>query len=261
MSAVNDMEAELRSRDSELELSRQQHFHTEKMAAVGSLAAAVAHEINNPLAAIVGLAENLVAERKLGGYSARSADHQIDLILDQARRVMTITRQIGEFSLQRPLIPTFIDLNALIKSTCTFISFDKRFRGVSLQQDLAAGLPALYVVSDHIVQVLMNVLINAADALEGREEHAPTIRVETRLDGDFVVLTVSDNGPGIVPENLGRVFDAHFTTKPPGRGSGLGLSLCRSLVQQDGGDIRVTSVAGQGATVRIALPVPTDAMT
>ena len=174
---------------------------------------------------------------------------------------MTITRQIGEFSLQRPLVPTFIDLNTLIKSTCTFISFDKRFRGVSLQQDLAAGLPALYVVSDHIVQVLMNVLINAADALEGREEHAPTIRVETRLDGDFVVLTVSDNGPGIVPENLGRVFDAHFTTKPPGRGSGLGLSLCRSLVQQDGGDIRVTSVAGQGATVRIALPVPTDAMT
>lgn len=260
MSAVNDMEAELRSRDSELELTRQQHFHTEKMAAVGSLAAAVAHEINNPLAAIVGLAENLVTERKQGGYSARSADHQIDLILDQARRVMTITRQIGEFSLQRPLVPTFIDLNTLIKSTCTFISFDKRFRGVSLLQDLAAGLPALYVVSDHIVQVLMNVLINAADALEGREEHAPTIRVDTRLEGNFVVLTVSDNGPGIVPENLGRVFDTHFTTKPPGRGSGLGLSLCRSLVQQDGGDIRVTSVAGQGATVRIALPVPTDAM-
>lgn len=260
MSAVNDMEAELRSRDSELELSRQQRFHTEKMAAVGSLAAAVAHEINNPLAAIVGLAENLVTERKQGGYSARSADHQIDLILDQARRVMTITRQIGEFSLQRPLVPTFIDINTLIKSTCTFISFDKRFRGVSLLQDLAADLPALFVVSDHIVQVLMNVLINAADALEGREEQAPTIRVETRLDGNAVLLAVSDNGPGIVPENLGRVFDTHFTTKPPGRGSGLGLSLCRSLVQQDGGDIRVASVAGQGATVRIALPVPTDAM-
>ena len=260
MSAVNDMEAELRSRDSELELSRQQHFHTEKMAAVGSLAAAVAHEINNPLAAIVGLAEDLVMERKKGGYSARSADRQIDLILEQARRVMTITRQIGEFSLQRPLVPTFIDLNALIKSTCTFISFDKRFRGVTLQHDLAPDLPALHVVSDHIVQVLMNVLINAADALEGREDQAPTIRVDTRLDGGFVLLTVSDNGPGIAPENLARVFDAHFTTKPPGRGSGLGLSLCRSLVQQDGGDIKIISTAGQGASVRIALPVPNDAM-
>lgn len=259
MSAVNDMEAELRSRDSQLELSRQQHFHTEKMAAVGSLAAAVAHEINNPLAAIVGLAENLVNERKQGGYTGRAADDQVDLILEQARRVMTITRQIGEFSLQRPLVPTFIDLNTLIKSTCTFISFDKRFRGIALKQELADDLPALFVVSDHIVQVLMNVLINAADALEGREEYAPSILVETRLEGDSVILSVSDNGPGIASENLGRIFNTHFTTKPPGRGSGLGLSLCRNLVQQDGGDIQVRSVFGQGATVRIILPAPTDA--
>ncbi len=258
MSAVNDMEAELRSRDNELELSRQQRFHTEKMAAVGSLAAAVAHEINNPLAAIVGLAESLVNDRKQGHYPGRRADHQIDLILDQARRVMAITRQIGEFSLQRPLVPAYVDLNTLIKSTCTFISFDKRFRGVSLQQELAGDLPALFVVSDHIVQVLMNLLINAADALEGREEQTPSIVVASRLVGTSVMLTVTDNGPGIASENLGRVFDPHFTTKPPGRGSGLGLSLCRSLVQQDGGEISVESVPGQGTMVRITLPVPAD---
>lgn len=260
MSAVNEMEEELRSRESQLELSRQQHFHTEKMAAVGSLAAAVAHEINNPLAAIVGLAENLVNERKSGLYPVHAADGQLDLLLEQARRVMTITRQIGEFSLQRPLVPTFIDLNTLIRSTCTFISFDKRFRGVSLKQELADDLPALFVVSDHIVQVLMNVLINAADALEGREQLAPSIKVETKLEGTAVELKVSDNGPGIAVENLGRVFDTHFTTKPPGRGSGLGLSLCRSLVQQDRGDIQVQSVAGSGTTVRIVLPLPAEAI-
>jgi signal transduction histidine kinase len=258
MSAVNDMEAELRSRESELELSRQQRFHTEKMAAVGSLAAAVAHEINNPLAAIVGLAENLVNERSQGNFSGRSADPQIDLIREQARRVMTITHQIGEFSLQRPLVPGFIDLNTLVKSTCTFISFDKRFRGVTLTQELAAGLPALFVVSDHLVQVLMNLLINAADALEGREQSSPSIVVGTRLVGTSVVLSVADNGPGIASENLDRIFDPHFTTKPPGRGSGLGLSLCRSLVQQDRGEIKVESVPGQGATVQISLPVPAD---
>lgn len=258
MMAVNDMEAELKSRDNQLELSRQQHFHTEKMAAVGSLAAAVAHEINNPLAAIVGLAESLVNERKRGNYSGRRADQQIDLILEQARRVMAITRQIGEFSLQRPLEPAFVDLNTLVKSTCTFISFDKRFRGVALTLDLADGLPALFVVSDHIVQVLMNLLINAADALEGREDQTPAIKVSTRLDAMFVVLSVTDNGPGIASENLGRVFDPHFTTKPPGRGSGLGLSLCRSLVEQDGGEIRVDSVFGQGAVSQVKLPVPAD---
>lgn len=258
MSAVNDMEAVLKSRDSQLELSRQQQFHTEKMAAVGSLAAAVAHEINNPLAAIVGVAESLVNERNIGAYSARRADQQIDLILEQARRVMTITRQIGEFSLQRPLEPALIDLNTLIRSTCNFISFDKRFRGIALKQELSEGLPALLVVSDHVVQVLMNLLINAADALEGQEELAPTILVETRRAGPAVMLEVADNGPGIASENLGRIFETHFTTKSPGRGSGLGLSLCHSLVQQDGGEIQVETAVGQGTTVRVTLPVPAE---
>ncbi|NJD35739.1 MAG: hypothetical protein FIA96_13060 [Betaproteobacteria bacterium] len=256
MSAVNDMEAVLKSRDNQLELSRQQRFHTEKMAAVGSLAAAVAHEINNPLAAIVGVAESLVNDRNQGSYSARRADQQIDQILEQARRVMTITRQISEFSLQRPLEPALIDLNTLVRSTCNFISFDRRFRGIALKQELAEGLPALLVVSDHVVQVLMNLLINAADALEGKEGPAPTILVETRLAGPVVVLAVADNGPGIASENLGRIFETHFTTKPPGRGSGLGLSLCRSLVQQDGGEIQVETAVGQGTTVQVTLPVP-----
>jgi signal transduction histidine kinase len=260
MVAVNDMEAELKSRENQLELSRQQRFHTEKMAAVGSLAAAVAHEINNPLAAIVGVAESLVNERNQGNQSMRRADREVDLILEQARRVMTITRQIGEFSLQRPLEPALIDVNALIRSTCNFISFDKRFRGITLEQDLAEGLPALLVVSDHVVQVLMNLLINAADALEGREELAPAIVVQTRRIGATVVLAVIDNGPGIAAENLDRIFETHFTTKPPGRGSGLGLSLCRSLVQQDGGEIHVESVAGQGTTVRVTLPVPAESV-
>jgi signal transduction histidine kinase len=255
MAAVNDMEAALKSREAQLDLGRQQQFHTEKMAAVGSLAAAVAHEINNPLAAIVGLAEDMVSGRDGGGHRGRRADTQIDLILDQARRVMTISRQLGEFSLQRPLEPAFIDLNSLVKSTCTFISFDKRFRGVSLRQDLAGDLPALFVVSDHIVQVLMNLLINAADALEGKQAPAEII-VRTCRDEASILLTVEDNGPGIAPEHIGRVFDTHFTTKPPGRGSGLGLSVCRSLLQQDGGEIVADSIPGRGATIRVTLPIP-----
>jgi signal transduction histidine kinase len=231
------------------------------MAAVGSLAAAVAHEVNNPLAAIVGFAESLANERRLcegGELADRGADHQISLILEQARRVMAITRQIGEFSLQRPLVPGFVDLNALIRSTCTFISFDKRFRGVALQQTLATDLPAVFVVSDHIVQVLMNLLINAADALEDKQANAPTIIVTSKVEGAFVILDVADNGPGIASENIERVFDTHFTTKMPGRGSGLGLSLCRSLVERDGGTIAVDSVFGQGTTVVIKLPIPAE---
>lgn len=260
MSAINDMEAQLQSRDRQLELSREQHFHTEKMAAVGSLAAAVAHEINNPLAAIVGLAESLVSDRTEGRDLRRRADHQIDLLLDQARRVMTITRQISEFSLQRPLVPAWVDLNALVRSTCTFISFDKRFRGVSLNQQLDGNLPAVFAISDHVVQVLMNLLINAADALEVECRDRPSIIVSTARHGNCVILQVIDNGPGISEENLSRVFDPHFTTKPPGKGSGLGLSLCRSLLEQDGGKIDVESRSGEGTTVRITLPIPPDSV-
>ena len=128
---------------------------------------------------------------------------------------------------------------------------------------LSGGQPseaALRMVSDHVVQVLMNLLINAADALDGSEEAAPTIRVETRRAGAGVVLAVTDNGPGIASENLGRIFEPHFTTKPPGRGSGLGLSLCRSLMQQDGGEIHVESAVGQGTTVLVTLPVPAESV-
>lgn len=260
MSAINDMEAQLQSRDNQLELSRQQHFHTEKMAAVGSLAAAVAHEINNPLAAIVGLAESLVSDRKGSRGLRRRADHQIDLLLEQARRVMAITRQISEFSLQRPLIPAWVDLNALVRSTCTFISFDKRFRGVVLNQTLDGNLPAVFAISDHVVQVLMNLLINAADALEAEDCESPTIGVTTERVDNLVIVQVTDNGPGIPEEHLARIFDPHFTTKPPGKGSGLGLSLCRSLVEQDGGEIVVESKSGVGTTVRITLPIPPDSV-
>ena len=131
---------------------------------------------------------------------------------------------------------------------------------MSLEQELAIDLPALYVVSDHIVQVLMNLLINAADALEGQIDRRPAICVASAIDGQFVVVTVADNGPGIASQDLPRVFDPHFTTKPPGRGSGLGLSLCRSLVEQDGGTIAIDSKYGQGATARITLPVPAEAI-
>jgi signal transduction histidine kinase len=106
-----------------------------------------------------------------------------------------------------------------------------------------------------VVQILMNLLINAADALADQRPAKPRIAVATRLDGDQVEISVSDNGPGIAPDHLAQVFDEHFTTKQPGRGSGLGLSVCRRLAREDGGEIRLESALGQGTTARILLPV------
>ena len=255
MTAINGMQVELRQRETQLELSRQQEFHKEKMAAVGSLAAAVAHEINNPLSSVVGIAEAIDSEFIARDCARVGAACQPQLILAQARRVMQITRQISEFSVPQSPEPELIDLNSLVRSTCGFVRFDRRFRRIDLVQALDSDLPAVLAVGDHLVQVLMNLLINAADALE-EGTVAPHIEVHTRLSGPSVILEVADNGAGIAPEHLNQVFTEHFTTKLPGHGSGLGLPLCRTLIQGAGGKIAIASRPGEGTVVTVTLPVP-----
>lgn len=256
MDAVNTMQDELAQRDSQIELSRQQSFHKEKMAAIGSLAAAVAHEINNPLSAIVGVAQSIENECSSVDCALHGSVCQPEMILDQARRVMQITRQISEFSVPQSQDPEFIDLNGLLRSTVNFVKFDRRFRLIDVIVDLDSNLPAVYAIADHLVQVAMNLLINAADALRSHGDSPPQIRVVTERSDDRVVFRVIDNGEGISPENLPQVFVERFTTKEVGRGSGLGLSLCRSLIEKAGGTIEIMSELGAGTEAQVRLPVP-----
>lgn len=254
--AVNQMQQELRQRESQIEISRQQYFHKEKMAAIGSLSAAVAHEINNPLSAIVGVAQAIEQECQAENCGNFNKVCHPGMILDQAKRVMQITRQISEFSVPQSHEPELLDVNGLLRSTCNFVKFDRRFRLLELDLALDSSLPAICVIADHLVQVAMNLLINAADALQGRTDPAPKIRLSTALRGGMVAIDVSDNGTGIDAAHIGLVFNEHFTTKGPGRGSGLGLALCRSLIREAGGDISIASILGRGATVTVLLPIP-----
>ncbi|HEY6898174.1 MAG TPA: ATP-binding protein [Rhodocyclaceae bacterium] len=254
--AVNNMQSELSARELQIELGRQQQFHKEKMAAVGSLAAAVAHEINNPLSAIVGIAQTMVSEQGQRQCQAGGSGCRPEMVLEQARRVMQITRQIGEFSVPQSQEPELIDLNGLVRSTCNFVGFDRRFRRLELIQNFDRDLPAVNAVADHIVQVLMNLLLNAADALDTVSDRPPRITVATHFAGDHVTLAVRDNGAGIPPEILDKVFNEHFTTKAPGKGSGLGLALCRSLINSAGGQVAMDSTPGEGTVVTVTLPLP-----
>jgi len=256
MDAVNTMQGELARRDSHIEFSRQQSFHKEKMAAIGSLAAAVAHEINNPMSAIVGVAQAIDNECQSTDCALYGAACHPEMILDQAKRVIQITRQISEFSVPQSQDPEFIDMNGLLRSTVNFVKFDRRFRLVEVVVELDSNLPAVYAIADHLVQVAMNLLINAADALHGRTSPPPKIRVLTSRTDEHVLIQVIDNGAGIDPKVLPMVFVERFTTKPPGRGSGLGLSLCRSLIEKAGGTIDIASVVGEGTEVQIRLPIP-----
>jgi two-component system, NtrC family, sensor kinase len=254
MEGINRMQLELRRHEAQVELSRQQQFHKEKMAAVGSLAAAVAHEINNPLSAIVGLSQSMVDVKTSGQCEANVACHPETLVA-QARRIMEITRQIFEFSTPQSAEPKLLDLNHLIGSTAKFVSFDRRFRSIDLVLDLDPQLPAVQAVGDHITQVLMNLLINAADAMDGRTEPRPRIVISSQQDAGGVTVTVADNGRGMPADVLGRVFEEFFTTKPPGKGTGIGLALSKSLIEAAGGSIDIASEPGTGTTVTIKLPL------
>ncbi len=256
MEAINKMQFELRQHEMQMELIRQQRFHKEKMAAVGSLAAVVAHEINNPLAAIVGAARMMSELRDTHADGGDQYIQQADVILAQAMRVMNITRQISEFSMPQSAKPEaeYLDLNSLIRSTAKFISFDRRFSSIDMVLNLDTQLPAVYAVGDHITQVIMNLLINAADASEGRIDPRPRIIISTSSHDKDVVVTVTDNGTGMDKATLNRIFEEYFTTKPIGKGSGIGMAVSKSLIESGSGTISVESELGIGSTVTVQLP-------
>jgi signal transduction histidine kinase len=235
--SVNRMQQELVARETEVELARSQQFHREKMAAVGALASQVAHEINNPIAIIAGIAEAI--------GEGRIAEH--------ARRVAGITRQIAQMSSPQPAERQLLDLNGLVENACAFASYDVRLRRVELELALDRRLPAVNAVGDHLTQVLMNLLINAADAI-AETGVAGRIRVATQREPGAVLLTVSDNGAGMDEGVRSRAFEEFFTTKPQGKGCGIGLALSRRLLREAGADITLESHPGQGALVTVRLP-------
>jgi signal transduction histidine kinase len=255
MESVNQMQTELFNRERQQEMSRQQLFHREKMAAVGALAAAVAHEVNNPINAISGIAQyTLEAIRSNRSPNSEMLREQARMTIEQSERIGGIMRQLSDLSAPHSQKPELLNLNDLVQASCSFIRYDGRFRAIDLTLDLDKSIPAVRAVSDHLTQVLMNLLINASDAMEGVVDRKPAVQVATRkMDGE-VLLTVGDNGHGMEAATLARAFDQSFTTKPAGKGRGIGLYLCKSLVEESGGRIELESSAGAGTTVRIRIP-------
>ena len=255
--AVNRMQGDLRRWERQVELTRQQRFHQEKMAAVGSLASAIGHEVSNPIAAISGVAQLLVDETRDDERPAcRRVNEFGTQILKQSERIAHIMRQMAALTAPRSPDPEILDLNALIRSTCGFIRYDKRFRGIEIETELDHDLPAITAVADHVTQVLMNLLINAADATDHIDDpQMRRVRVTSQQVGDDVRVDVIDNGRGMAPAVLARAFDESFTTKPLGKGRGIGLFVSKSLVEQGGGRIELRSAPDEGTTATLHLPL------
>jgi len=258
MEAVNHMAADLEEHEMQLAIERQKYFHHEKMAAIGALAAGVAHEIGNPIAAISGLAQSMQEAHHRGECPHRHEACQPGLVLTQIARLSQICREVSDFATSRPAERELRDLNSLIRSTTSLMRYDKRFRRIDLQLELDDQLPAVYCVGDQIIQVIMNLLVNAADALEGVTERTPQLKISTAVTSQHVCIKVTDNGSGMDDKTLHRAMEAFFTTKPEGRGTGLGLALCRSIADSHHGSLEIESKSGVGTQVRFLLPLVAD---
>ena len=232
---------------------------SEKLAAIGQLAAGVMHEVNNPLATISACAESLALRmddmRALGFDVPPQAGEYLGIIDQEVQRCKRIVDGLLDFSRPRKAEHEPTQVNQVVEQSVFLVKHHARFKKLRLQTMLDPELPVVDGSTEQLVQVFMALLINAADAME----HDGTITVRTRRgisDREAVIAEVIDEGEGIARGDLARIFDPFFTTKPPGRGTGLGLSICYGIVTEHGGRVEVDSAVGAGSTFRVLLPSP-----
>lgn len=229
----------------------QQIVQSERLAAMGQMIGGFAHELNNPLTSILGMAELL----QEGGVT-ETGRKQITILHQQARRAAEIVQNLQYFA--RPPAPgrSQVDVNELVQRTVHLQSYPLRKSNITVDFLPEPSLPVVVADSNQLMQVFLNLLLNAEQAIRENREKG-TIRVRLGRNTDSVWIVFQDDGPGIAPENLPHIFDPFFTTKRPGRGTGLGLSICKTVLREHGGNIEATSAPGGGAVFTITLPVGT----
>ena len=227
---------------------QEQLLQSEKMAAVGQLVSGVAHELNNPLTAILGYSELLKSEDQVSG---RGAEY-LEKLYKQAQRTHHIVQNLLSFARQRKPERGPAQVNRVVEDTLALREYDLKIHRIKVHRQLDPMLPEISADFHQLQQVFLNVLNNAVDAIS-ECNYPGEIRIRTFPAGDSVRIEFTDNGPGVKSPH--RVFDPFYTTKPVGKGTGLGLSICYGIVKEHGGEIEVRNENGGGATFAITLPL------
>jgi PAS domain S-box-containing protein len=235
----------------ELEETQAQLMQAEKIASLGRLSAGVAHEINNPLAGILIYAELLERQLETGDFNRE----YLTEIISQTLRCQQIVTRLLEFSRQSLGQKTDFDVNKIILRCIDLISHQAIFHNIEIKTELDTKLPQILGDPGQLQQVVTNLLLNAADAMQGHGIIKVTTRPTPLHDG--IIVTLADTGCGIPPDIQDKVFEPFFTTKAPGKGTGLGLSIVYSVIQRHGGTIEIDSTPGGGTTFTIKLPLET----
>ena len=209
----------------------------------------MAHEINNPLTVVTGFSEVLMARE----IPQPEADF-VQRIYSEARRASKIVQNLLSFARKHEPEKRYMDVTAILERALDLKAYDFRVSNIQVSTQWSSDLPHTMLDEHQLAQVILNILTNAEQAMltsHGKGE----LVIGASRSADRIGISIADDGPGILPENLGKLFDPFFTTKDVGEGTGLGLSICHGIVRQHGGEIRVESQTGKGATFHIELPI------
>jgi signal transduction histidine kinase/CheY-like chemotaxis protein len=245
----NHLLSEMKRERGRMQKVQDQLLHAERLAALGQLVSGVAHELNNPLAGVVGFAELAMRDN-----TNPRCEQDLRRIMKESQRCQHIVQNLLNFARRTKEERRALDINELVENVLDLQSYQIKLDNVKILMDLDRDLPRTMGDYHQIQQVLLNIINNAHQAMQEAEgERALVLR--TRAEAGVIRIQITDTGPGISPARLSRIFEPFFTTKAPGKGTGLGLSLSLGIVKQHGGQVRVDSVVGKGTTFTVELPV------
>ncbi|MGI8545959.1 MAG: two-component system sensor histidine kinase NtrB [Gemmatimonadaceae bacterium] len=232
--------------------ARERVAQNDKLAAIGRLAAGIMHEINNPLATIAACAESMALETT----TPEGSPQYLKIIESEVHRCKRIVDGLLDFSRPRPLERQSLNVNGVVERALFLLAHHARFKQLTVDAQLAPVLPTVHASSEQLIQVMIALLMNAADAMPQYGKVCIRSRIGGR-NGRRVIVEVQDEGSGIPRAQMARIFEPFYTTKEPGVGTGLGLAICHGIIADHGGRIEVTSNEGKGTTFRIILPAET----
>ena len=247
-----ELEQRVEQRTQELQEKQSQYLHTEKLSTIGKLSASIAHEFNNPLMGVMGILQGLKKSLEKTAKLEEEDVKSLDVAIEESRRMRNLIRNLQDFnkpSLDRKVL---MDVHEAIDALLLLCKSDFRRKGISVITNYAEGLPPIKAIPDQMKQVFLNLLANAADACR---KAGGEIMISTCHDESKVAVSVKDNGIGIEPEKIDVIFEPFYTSKPGVEGTGLGLSVCRGIVQTHNGEIHVESQPGKGSNFTVVLPI------
>lgn len=255
-----ELEKKISRRSTELEQIHAQLLQAGKLAAVGELSAGIAHELNNPIGGILGysqfLLEKFQAAEARGEENSKQFVHYMEFITRESQRCKKIIQNLLKFSNSTPITKEQININVLLADTLDIVQHQIKLEEIDFITKYYPGLPMILADAHQLQQVFLNILINAIKSIPKNSEGEiiVTSSLKTKNNASFIEIRISDNGCGIPPEYHEKIFYPFFTTRQPGEGTGLGLSLSYGIIQEHGGKLTFETETGKGTTFIITLP-------